>query len=133
MTADALQRRRRVFQIGFFGLFVLAPPLDLLRFDLTRGHAVLLGMDWTLGIDALITGEGSAVLPESTLRFRQRFLRNVDYESLQLDLCQYISSHCQKGYPSAVATNSSITLVFIYSYYTRILPLLRYAFFVPYF
>lgn len=60
MTTDTLQRRRRAFQIGFFALFVLAPPLDLLRFDLTRGHAVLLGMDWTLGIDALITGEGSA-------------------------------------------------------------------------
>jgi polyferredoxin len=60
MSTDTLQRRRRAFQIGFFALFVLAPPLDLLRFDLTRGHAVLLGMDWTLGIDALITGEGSA-------------------------------------------------------------------------
>ena len=29
-----LQRRRRAFQAGFFILFLLAPPLDLLRFDL---------------------------------------------------------------------------------------------------
>ena len=28
-------------------------PLDILRIDLTRGHAILLGLDWTLGIDAL--------------------------------------------------------------------------------
>ncbi len=57
MTAS-LQRRRRLFQAGFFILFVLAPPLDLLRIDLTRGHAIFLGMDWTLGIDAFLTGQG---------------------------------------------------------------------------
>ena len=43
-----------------FLLFVLAPPLDILRIDLTRGHAILLGMDWTLGIDTFLGGEGSA-------------------------------------------------------------------------
>ncbi len=57
MARTALQRRRRGFQAGFFLLFVLAPPLDLLRIDLTRGHAVLLGMDWTLGIDDFLAGQ----------------------------------------------------------------------------
>ncbi len=57
MVRTALQRRRRGFQAGFFLLFVLAPPLDLLRIDLTRGHAVLLGMDWTLGIDDFLAGQ----------------------------------------------------------------------------
>jgi len=57
MASPDLQRRRNLFQAAFFALFVLAPPLDLLRIDLTRGHAVLLGMDWTLGIDAFHTGE----------------------------------------------------------------------------
>ena len=57
---EPLQRRRLVFQVGFFALFILAPVLDILRIDLTRGHAVLFGFDWTLGIDALMNGEGSA-------------------------------------------------------------------------
>lgn len=56
VTAD-LQRRRRLFQTGFFLLFILAPPLDILRIDLHRGHAVLFGMDWTLGIDAFLAGK----------------------------------------------------------------------------
>ena len=30
-----LQSRRRRWQAGFFALFVLAPVLDLLRFDVT--------------------------------------------------------------------------------------------------
>ena len=57
MSGTRLQRARGWFQLGFFLLFVLAPPLDVLRIDLTRGHAILLGMDWTLGIDALQRGE----------------------------------------------------------------------------
>ncbi|MCB1922314.1 MAG: 4Fe-4S binding protein [Gammaproteobacteria bacterium] len=60
-TRMGLQRQRLWFQVGFFALFVLAPPLDLLRIDLTRGHAILLGFDWTLGIDAFLHGEGSAL------------------------------------------------------------------------
>jgi polyferredoxin len=55
-----LQRRRRLFQAGFFALFVLAPPLDLLRLDLHRGHLVLFGGDWTLGIDAFLAGEAAS-------------------------------------------------------------------------
>ena len=58
MPRERLQRRRLVFQAGFFLLFVLAPPLDILRIDLTRGHAMLFGMDWTLGIDAFLSGHG---------------------------------------------------------------------------
>ncbi|HEB97252.1 MAG TPA: 4Fe-4S binding protein [Sedimenticola thiotaurini] len=54
---DRLQRRRTWFQAGFFLLFVLAPPLDLFRYDLTEGHFYLLGMHWTLGIDLLQSGQ----------------------------------------------------------------------------
>jgi len=60
MSMTRLQRRRRWFQAGFFALFVLAPPLDLLRLDLTRGHLVFLGRDWTLGIDAFLAGEAAS-------------------------------------------------------------------------
>jgi len=52
-----LQRRRTWFQSGFFLLFILAPPLDLFRYDLTAGHFYFLGMHWTLGIDALESGQ----------------------------------------------------------------------------
>jgi ferredoxin-type protein NapH len=51
-----LQTRRRGFQAGFFALFLLAPPLDLLRLDLTLGHFILLGQDWTLGLEAFQRG-----------------------------------------------------------------------------
>lgn len=43
-------------QIGFFALFLLAPPLDLLRIDLNLGHAIFFGQDWTLGIDDFLAG-----------------------------------------------------------------------------
>jgi len=52
-----LQRFRSWSQAGFFLLFVLAPPLDLFRIDLTRGHCILFGADWTLGIDPFLRGE----------------------------------------------------------------------------
>lgn len=52
-----LQKRRLLFQGGFFLLFVLAPPLDLFRYDLTRNHFYFLGMAWTLGIDQFLSGE----------------------------------------------------------------------------
>ena len=44
------QRFRLATRAVFFALFVLAPPLDLFRLDLTRGHFLVLGMDWTLDL-----------------------------------------------------------------------------------
>ncbi|MCW8944377.1 MAG: 4Fe-4S binding protein [Sedimenticola sp.] len=55
--ATKLQKNRVWFQAGFFALFVLAPPLDLFRFDLTQNHFFFLGQHWTLGLDAFIAGE----------------------------------------------------------------------------
>ena len=55
----ALLRRRAWLQTGFFALFLLAPPLNIFRIDLTRGNAILFGQDWTLGIDAFIAGQAS--------------------------------------------------------------------------
>ena len=48
-----LSRYRSALQAGFFILFVVAPPLDIFRYDLTLGHFIVLGMPWTLGLDAL--------------------------------------------------------------------------------
>jgi len=57
LRGENLQRRRAWLQRGFFLLFVLAPPLDIFRFDLTQNHFMLLGMPWTLGLDDFIAGE----------------------------------------------------------------------------
>ncbi len=55
-----LQRLRRTTQVGFFVLFLLAPALNLLRFDLDHTQLWVLGMRWNLGIDALLRGESTA-------------------------------------------------------------------------
>jgi polyferredoxin len=50
------QDKRLIARGAFFALFVLAPPLDLLRFDLTLGHFILFGQAWTLGIAEFQSG-----------------------------------------------------------------------------
>lgn len=55
-SATHTQRQRLLWQGGFFILFVLAPLFDIFRFDLTAGHAWLLGMPWRLGIDDFMAG-----------------------------------------------------------------------------
>ena len=55
-----LQRWRRALQTAFFALFLLAPALNLLRFDLTEAQLWVLGFRWSLGIDAFARGETSA-------------------------------------------------------------------------
>lgn len=44
----------------FFLLFVLAPALNLLRFDLYETQLWFMGMRWSLGIDALASGQINA-------------------------------------------------------------------------
>ena len=46
-----MQRQRRTFQVAFFALFLLAPALNLLRFDITEVQLWVLGQRWSLGID----------------------------------------------------------------------------------
>jgi polyferredoxin len=55
-----LQRRRRLFQAAFFALFLVAPALDWLRFDLNEAQLWFLGQRWSLGIDAFRAGQISA-------------------------------------------------------------------------
>ena len=55
-----LQRRRRALQIGFFALFLVAPALNLLRFDLTETQLWVLGFRWSLGIDDFVNGHVTA-------------------------------------------------------------------------
>jgi polyferredoxin len=55
-----LQNWRLATQIGFFLLFLLAPALDLLRFDLYETQLWFLGQRWSLGIEALAKGQMDA-------------------------------------------------------------------------
>ncbi|MFP3874732.1 MAG: 4Fe-4S binding protein [Thiohalophilus sp.] len=52
-----VQRKRRLYQVGFFALFILAPVFDIFRVDLTLGHLILFGQDWTLGLAGWKSGE----------------------------------------------------------------------------
>lgn len=51
-----LQRQRRLAQIAFFLLFILAPLFDLFRYDLREGHAYFLTLPWHLGLDDFLAG-----------------------------------------------------------------------------
>ncbi|MDT7838696.1 4Fe-4S binding protein [Aquabacterium sp. OR-4] len=55
-----MQRRRRIFQGAFFALFLLAPALDWLRFDLHETQLWVLGQRWSLGIEAFQQGRATA-------------------------------------------------------------------------
>jgi len=46
---QSLRQQRLLLKIAFFMLFVVAPPLDIFRFDLEKNNLILFGMDWTLG------------------------------------------------------------------------------------
>lgn len=47
---NQVQRQRTLWRVAFFALFLLAPPLDLFRFDLDAGHFILFAHPWTLDI-----------------------------------------------------------------------------------
>jgi ferredoxin-type protein NapH len=70
LTPLQLQRRRRVSQLGFFALFLLAPGLDLLRFDLHEAQLWVLGQRWSLGIDAFRAGQLSSTEVALSLLFK---------------------------------------------------------------
>jgi len=60
MSKTRIQLIRTFTQSGFFILFLLAPPLDIFRYDLTQGHFKLLGHTWSLNIDAIRQADVSA-------------------------------------------------------------------------
>ncbi len=64
------QTQRRLWQIGFFTLFLLAPALDLFRFDLNQTQLYVLGMKWHLGIDALMQGKATPAETAAQLFFK---------------------------------------------------------------
>ena len=55
------QLKRRIYQTGFFILFIIAPIFNLFRLDLNLGHFIFLGMNWTLGLEAFTAGQSSSL------------------------------------------------------------------------
>ncbi|WP_374660496.1 4Fe-4S binding protein [Inhella sp.] len=70
LNHETLQRRRRALQAGFFLLFLLAPALDLLRFDLHEAQLWFLGQRWSLGIDAFRAGQLSSTEVALSILFK---------------------------------------------------------------
>ena len=52
-----LQQTRTLTRTAFFLLFLLAPLLDIFRFDLTLGHFIFFGHAWTLDIQDILSGD----------------------------------------------------------------------------
>ena len=68
---NRIQKQRLAWRTVFFALFILAPILDLFRFDLEQNHFYFLTFPWTLGIDAFRSGNISAA--EMALNMGLRF------------------------------------------------------------
>ncbi len=62
MKKTRIQFYRTITQTGFFLLFVLAPPLNIFRYDLTQGLFIVLGHNWTLGLDVTSGSNSTAAL-----------------------------------------------------------------------
>lgn len=52
-----IQQTRTLTRTAFFLLFLLAPVLDIFRFDLTLGHFIFFGQAWTLNINDILAGD----------------------------------------------------------------------------
>jgi len=61
VSALPLQQQRTLTRTVFFLLFLLAPILDIFRFDLTLGHFIILNQSWTIDIDSILTGHGDSM------------------------------------------------------------------------
>jgi polyferredoxin len=64
------ENKRLIARGAFFVLFVLAPPLNIFRLDLTLGHFIFFGMPWTLGLAAFQAGEITALEATGNLLLR---------------------------------------------------------------
>lgn len=70
LDTQSLQRWRTRTQAGFFLLFLLAPALNLLRFDLYETQLWFLGMRWSLGIGDFMAGKIDAAQVGAAIMLR---------------------------------------------------------------
>jgi len=61
VTSLLLQQQRTLTRTAFFLLFLLAPILNIFRFDLTLGHFIIFNQAWTISIDSILTGQGDSM------------------------------------------------------------------------
>ncbi|MCU7856117.1 MAG: 4Fe-4S binding protein, partial [Candidatus Thiodiazotropha sp. (ex Lucinoma borealis)] len=67
---NQVQNKRLAWRSGFFLLFILAPPLNIFRFDLNLNHFILFGFPWTLGMEAFQQGTIGAMEMGLNMLFR---------------------------------------------------------------
>jgi len=79
------QTSRTITRILFFLLFLFAPLLDIFRFDLTLGHFIFFGYEWTLGLDAILYGDGSTSKATEII-FIKVFLPAISFISIAIFL-----------------------------------------------
>ncbi len=65
-----LRQSRLITRTLFFILFLLAPLLNIFRLDLYAGNFILLGFDWTLGLEPFQRGEVDASAAVFALLYR---------------------------------------------------------------
>jgi len=51
-----IQQTRTITRTAFFLLFLLAPVLNIFRFDLTLGHFIIFNQAWTLDVSEVLAG-----------------------------------------------------------------------------
>lgn len=56
-----LQQSRTTAKVAFFALFLLAPLLDIFRFDLELGHFIIFGQAWAISLDFILHGDGDSI------------------------------------------------------------------------
>ncbi|SFC01204.1 4Fe-4S binding domain-containing protein [Pseudoalteromonas denitrificans DSM 6059] len=79
------QHARTVTRTLFFLLFLFAPLLNIFRFDLTLGHFIFFGQQWTLGLDSVLYGEAGAIQATEII-FLKVFLPAIAFISISLIL-----------------------------------------------
>lgn len=62
------QQQRLIWRTGFFLLFLFAPILDLLRYDLNEDHLIFLTIPWSLGIADLQQVDAATLTLQMMLR-----------------------------------------------------------------
>lgn len=70
VSTRRIQQTRNLTQLGFMLFFVLAPALDIFRFDMPSHHFIVLTLPWMLGIDAFSAGDISATQLGANLLLR---------------------------------------------------------------
>lgn len=79
------QSSRTITRTLFFLLFLFAPLLDIFRFDLTLGHFIFFGHEWTLGLESVIY-QGGSTIQATGIIFLKVFLPAIAFVGISIVL-----------------------------------------------